>query len=128
MGFFSDIFNPKYVLKPKNMDLVIGGLRYQTEKATLIASQVWKYEKDYPDSELCGDFLYRTPNGRYFTQKQRQKLKLGTEQKFDDKKDVCRIESLTQTQSIDLYEKLPNKHVAFAEAFPSTGRTQIEDA
>ncbi len=59
-------------------------------------------------------FLFRTPTGNYFAQHQSS---------FPGER--TQLMSLDQSNSMTLYEKLPNKEVIFEEAFPGM---EIEDA
>ncbi len=128
-------------MKPRNMSAVIGGKRYRTESATLLAGgPAGKARLDQARAEpepilevrlggvevgafvLRGDwegigryaFLFRTPKGNYFVQYQ-----------SSSPGERDRLVPLDQSHAVTLYEKLPNKEVSFEEAFPGV---EIEDA
>ncbi len=128
-------------MKPRNMNVVVGGKRYRTETATLLASGPsgtehlgQKSAEPEPILEvrlggvelgallLRGNwerlgrhaFLFRTPNGNYFVQHQSS---------LPGERD--QLVPLDQSDAMSLYEKLPNKDVSFEEAFPGV---EIEDA
>jgi hypothetical protein len=100
-------------MKPRKMREVIGGKRYDTEKATLIAGN------DYWDGhnfERSGTntYLYRTPRGRYFA------VRLTCWQG-----DFDAIEPLSQPEAVELFENLRETRVEFEQAFPDV---TVEDA
>jgi hypothetical protein len=86
---------------------IIGGKRYSTATATLIAGD------DYWDGsnwERSGTntFLYRTPNGNYFTVFLTQ---------WQGQRD--NLEPIDAGRAQELYEfELPEHYVPFEEAFP----------
>lgn len=128
-------------MKPRNMSAVIGGKRYRTETATLLASgpsangrlgrtpaepepilEVRLGGVELGAFVLRGNwegigryaFLFRTPKGNYFVQHQSASAGQGD-----------RLVPLEQSEAITLYERLANKELSFEEAFPGVG---IEDA
>ncbi len=124
-------------MKPRNINVVIGGKRYRTETATLLASGPSGKEhlaEPEPILEvrlggvelgallLRGNwerlgryaFLFRTPKGNYFVQHQSS---------VSGERD--QLVPLDQSDAMSLYEKLSNKEVNFEEAFPGV---EIEDA
>jgi len=92
---------------------VVGGLRYDTEKATLIAHNVFW---DGSNWERYGrnTWLYRTPSGRYFAV-------YGTLWQGERN----RLEPLSVKDAVVLYEVLPEHEVEFEDAFPSV---EVQDA
>ncbi len=128
-------------MKPRNMNVVIGGKRYQTATATLLASgpsdkghlgQAGAEPEPILEVRLGGvelgalvirgnwerlgqhAFLFRTPKGNYFVQHQSS---------LAGERD--QLVPLDQGDAISFYERLPNKEVTFEEAFPGV---EIEDA
>ena len=89
------------------MQRIIDGIRYDTEKATLIAhDRYW----DGHNFERHGrnTYLYRTPNGRYFV----HKMTL-----WQGERDT--IEPVDADEARRLYERvLPEHEVEYEEAFP----------
>ena len=95
-------------MQPVEMTEVIGGKRYSTKTATLIASDLhW----DGHNFERRGrnTFLYRTPNGNYFVQRRSQwQGEPGTV-----------LEPVTPEDALDLWDNsLPEHEVDFEQAFP----------
>jgi hypothetical protein len=89
------------------MSRIIEGRRYDTETATLLADNVYW---DGHNMERSGRnaWLYRTPNGRYFTVS-------GT--LWQGERDTLAPVSLEEARR--LYENiLPEHAVAYEEAFP----------
>jgi hypothetical protein len=100
-------------MQPREMIQIIGGKRYNTETATLIAGN------DYWDGhnfERSGRqaFLYRTPKGNYFAS-----YLTCWQGELD------RLEPLAKDEAVTMFEQLPEKRVDFEEAFPGI---EIEDA
>lgn len=98
------------------MSQVIGGLRYNTETATLLSGNDWF---DGHNFERGGTqtFLYRTKKGAYFTQYQSQ-WHGGCDQ----------LEPVSQEEAIELFESHAahnENRVSFEEAFPGL---EIPDA
>jgi hypothetical protein len=98
----------KTIMHPqKDMEEIIGGKRYSVQAATLIASdEYW----DGHNHERGGrnTFLYRTPNGAYFTVNLTQ---------WQGERDS--LTPVTQAEAIELYEHtLPEHEVEYSEAFP----------
>jgi hypothetical protein len=101
-------------MKPIEWTKIIGKKRYSTKTATLIASDAYW---DGHNFERHGRniFLYRTPNGAYFT------VALTQWQGEQD-----RLETVTLEEAIVLYEGALTEHeVSYAEAFPGV---KVEDA
>ena len=88
------------------MQRIIDGVRYDTEKATLIAHDVFW---DGHNFERHGRnvWLYRTPNGRYFTVR-------GT--LWQGVRDT--LTPLSPEEARQLYERLPEQESPYEEAFP----------
>lgn len=91
----------------KDMEEIIGGRRYSVKAATLIASdEYW----DGHNFERGGrnTFLYRTPNGAYFTVNLTQ---------WQGERDS--LTPITQAEAIELWESSLSEHaVEYSEAFP----------
>jgi hypothetical protein len=85
---------------------VIGGKRYRTETATLIAHDAY-WDGHNWERHGRNTFLFRTPRGNYFVQHQTC---------WQGERD--RIEPLGRDEAIRLYEELPVKELGFEEAFP----------
>jgi hypothetical protein len=98
---------------PTNMRQIIGGKRYSTKDATVLASDAYwdghNWERHGRNTYLC-----RTPRGNYFA------VHLTRWQG-----ELDRIEALTTDQAQQLYEDLPEHEVEFEEAFPGA---PLEDA
>lgn len=100
-------------MQPRKMVEVKGGLRYNTETATLLAGD------DYWDGhnwERRGrnQFLFRTPNGRYFCQELTRW-----------EREIDRLVPVDQGTAINIFESLPEKRFSFEEAFPGV---EVPDA
>jgi hypothetical protein len=99
---------------PKNFSKIVGRKQYNTATATLIAdNEYW----DGHNWERHGrnTFLYRTPNGAYFTV---------TLTLWQGEQDT--LTPVTQTEAIELFEgPLTEHHVEYAEAFPGV---KVEEA
>lgn len=101
-------------MKPYEMAEIIGGKRYNTATATLIAHDAYW---DGHNFERGGRnaFLYRTPKGAYFVVYQTC---------WQGERD--RLQPITQEEAIELYEtKLPEHPVEYSKAFPGV---EIQDA
>jgi hypothetical protein len=88
------------------MNEVIGGKRYRTETAELIASDAY-WDGHNWERQGRNTFLLKTPKGNYFAQHQTC---------WQGEHDY--IEPLRRKEAIDLYESLQEKEVDFEEAFP----------
>ncbi|HHW15084.1 MAG TPA: hypothetical protein GXX28_09150 [Firmicutes bacterium] len=101
-------------MQPIEMTEVHEGRRYDTRKATLIASDAY-WDGHNWERRGRNRFLYRTPRGRYFVQHRTQ---------WQGERD--RLEPVSQNQALALWEnELPEHEVTFEEAFPGV---QIEEA
>jgi len=100
-------------MKPRSMQAIINRRRYDTDTATLLAGD------DYWDGhnwERGGrqTFLYRTPKGAYFAAHLTA---------WQGERDSLR--PLDLEEALELYARLPEHRVDFADAFPGV---EIEDA
>jgi len=97
----------------KRMMRIVGGKRYDTDKAQLLAKGVYfDGGANAPGRDMC---LYRTPNGRYFTV---------SWSIWQDVRDV--LTPVTEEEARALYEGPLRLHSAsYEEAFPDI---EIEDA
>ena len=93
-------------MQPIKMNVVIGGKRYRTETATLIASDAY-WDGHNWERHGRNTFLFRTPGGNYFAQYQTC---------WQGERD--HLEPLTKEEAIGLYEDLPEQEEDFEEAFP----------
>ena len=93
-------------MKPLSMVQVIGGKRYNTAKATLIAHDAYWDGHNF-ERHGRNTFLYRTAKGAYFA------LHLTQWQGEFDK-----IEPLTRDAAVSLFESLREHEVSWSEAFP----------
>lgn len=101
-------------MHPVKMTRIVGGLRYDTSKAILLAhDRYW----DGHNLERHGrnTFLYKTPKGRYFV------VRLTM---WQGERDT--LEPVTPDEARRLYEEfLPVHEVSYEEAFPNV---QVEEA
>ncbi len=95
------------------MTEVIGGKRYSTATATLIASDAY-WDGHNWERQGRNTFLFRTPNGRYF-----QQLRTRWEGENDGK-----LTPLELDEAVSLYETLREKRVRFEDAFPGVVITE----
>jgi len=100
-------------MQPISMNQVIGGKRYRTETATLIASDAY-WDGHNWERHGRNTFLFKTPNDNYFAQLQSQW-----------QGERARIDPLSKEDAISMYEILPEKAEDFEIAFPGT---TVEDA
>ncbi len=100
-------------MKPVHMREVINGIRYDTEKAELIADDCY-WDGNNFERHGRNTFLYKTPRGRYFAV--RQTL-------WQGERDY--LEPMTPEDARDLFESLPEKHMEFEDAFPGF---EVEEA
>jgi len=103
-------------MRPLEVSQVIGGRRYSTATATLLAGD------DYWDGhnfERQGTnlFLYRTPRGAYFVQ---------TRTSWEGSRhNDGQLSPVTQDEAIGLFESMREPRVTWEEAFPGVA---VEDA
>ncbi|MGA2671089.1 MAG: hypothetical protein ABSF21_06735 [Dehalococcoidia bacterium] len=100
-------------MQPLNMNWVVGGKRYRTDKATLIAHDAYWNGHSWEQGS-CNTFLFRTPNGNFFAQYQ---TLLPVE--------TGKIVPLVVDEAVSQYHSLYKKEVPFAVAFPSV---KVKDA
>lgn len=101
-------------MKPTSAVLVKGGLRYDADKATLVAGDDY-WDGNNWERQGRNTFLFRTPNGRYFCQRRTQ---------WQGEEDG-RLEPLDLDEAISLYERLREARETFEAAFPGAA---IEEA
>ena len=95
-------------MKRVKMTRVVGGLRYDTEKATLLAHDVY-WANDSWERGGHNRWLYRTPRGRYF-------VVTGT--LWAGERD--NLEPVPLEEAMRLYEGPLTEHeVPYEEAFPA---------
>jgi len=95
------------------MNQVIGGKRYNTETATIIASDAYWDGHNF-ERHGRNTYLYRTPKGAYFA------TYLTCWEGEND-----RIKPLAQDEAIKLFEDLQEKELDFEKAFPGV---KVEEA
>ncbi len=95
------------------MQRVIHGIRYDTEKATVIAHDVYWDGHNF-ERHGRNTWLYRTPNGRYFAV---------TGTLWQGERDI--LTPLSPEEARRMYEQLPEHEVPYEEAFP---HITIQDA
>ena len=100
-------------MKPVKMRKVIGGIRYDTEKATIIAHDCY-WDGHNMERNGRNTYLYKTPKGRYFAVY--QTLWQG---------ELDSLEPLEEYEAVYLYGQLPEHEVEFEEAFPNV---KVEEA
>ena len=100
-------------MEPKKMSQVLGGKRYRTEGATMLASDAHWDGRTY---ERLGrnTFLFQTPKGNYFMQLQTS---------WPGESDC--LSPLARDEALRLFEELPVNQVDIELAFPGL---EIEDA
>lgn len=98
----------------RQLEAVIGGRRYRTDGATLIARERWPDEEKPKDGGLATTLLFRTGGGRYFRQIQSHSTIIRDQ-----------IEPVTLDEARNEYLGMPVKELPLAEAFPDL---EIEEA
>jgi hypothetical protein len=104
------------IMRPRATTQVINRKRYNTETATLLASNAYWDGHNF-ERQGRNSFLYRTPKGAYFA------LHLTRWQGEHDT-----IEPLTQEDALDMYEGMAAHdmaEVSLSDAFPGV---EVEDA
>ena len=92
---------------PKEFSRIIERKRYDVKTATLIADNVYWDGSNFERSGR-NEFLYRTPNGSYFTVNLTQ---------WQGERDT--LTPVTQAEALELFEgSLSEHYVKYAEAFP----------
>ena len=101
-------------MHPAKMTRTVDRKKYSTETATLIADdEYWDGHNMERRGRNC--FLYRTPNGAYFTVNMTQ---------WQGERDT--LTPVTQEEAISLFEGTLTEHrVKYAEAFPGV---EVKDA
>ena len=99
---------------PKEFSAIIERKKYDVKTATLIADNVyWDGQNFERSGRNC--FLYRTPNGNYFTVNLTQ---------WQGERDT--LEPISQEEAIELYERELSEHeIDYSTAFPGV---KVEDA
>ncbi len=92
---------------------VIGGKRYNTATATMIASDAY-WDGHNWERRGRNTFLFKTQKGNYFRV---------TRTQWQGERDS--LVPLSQDEAIRLWEDLPEKGITFEEAFPGV---TVEDA
>lgn len=92
-------------MQPRMMSVVVGGKRYKTETATLLAHDAYWDGHNY-ERHGRNTFLFKTPRGNYFAQHQTL---------WQGERD--RLQPLSAEEARRLYEELPVHEVDFEAAF-----------
>ncbi len=87
------------------MEQIVNGLKYNTEKADLVASNEY-WDGHSRDRDGRNTYLYKTENGRYF---------LHHTTRWDGERD--HIEPVSPDEARQYYERLPDHGLTYAEAF-----------
>lgn len=99
---------------PENMTKIVNRKRYSTKTATIIADDCY-WDGHNMERHGRNTFLYRTPNGAYFTV---------TLTQWQGEQD--RLEPVTQADALELYEGPLSEHYgSYADAFPEV---EVKDA
>jgi len=88
------------------MSKVVRGKRYDTETATLLASDAY-WDGHNWERHGRNTFLYRTPKGAYFAVYQTL---------WQGERDT--LSPISQAEAMDLFEGMPEQVVTFEQAFP----------
>lgn len=100
-------------MQPRNMNWVVAGRRYRTDKSTLLAHDAYWNNYNW-EQDGRNTFLFRTRNGNYFAQ--HQSLVPG---------ETDSIKPLTRDEAMHLYHSLGKQEIPFAIAFPCV---RVQDA
>jgi hypothetical protein len=100
-------------MKPANFNEVIGGKRYNTETAEVIASNAYWDGHNWERSGR-NTYLYRTKKGGYFA------THLTC---WQGERDT--LEPLSQDEAVSMYESLQEHEIDFEDAFPGVA---VEEA
>ncbi len=87
------------------MKQIIEGVRYDTDKATLVASDDY-WDGSNRSRHGRNTYLYKSPRGRWFVLHVTQ---------WQGERD--RIEAVDEDRALELYEELPENEVEFEDAF-----------
>jgi hypothetical protein len=99
---------------PANFERIVNGKRYSVATATLLADNTF-WDGHNHERQGRNTFLYRTPNGAYFT------VNLTMWQGEADT-----LNPISESEAIELYETgLSEHHVSYELAFPTVN---VEDA
>ncbi|MCE5209886.1 MAG: hypothetical protein LLG42_16480 [Chloroflexi bacterium] len=99
---------------PKEFSRIVNRTRYSVQTATLLAHDAYWDGHNFERSGR-NEFLYRTPNGNYFT------VNLTC---WQDEQNT--LTPVNQDEAIDLFENGLSEHeVTYAEAFPGV---EVKDA
>lgn len=111
-GWMEDLRRIKKVLNPGEslqnhspMQAIISGLRYDTEKATLLAHDRY-WDGNNHDRQGRNRYLYKTAKGRFF---------LHTTTRWQGERDS--ITPIPEEEALAWWEDLPEKEVDYVEAF-----------
>ena len=99
-------------MQPRNMNWVVAGKRYRTDKATLVAHDAYWNNYNWEQGGR-NTFLFRTSRGNFFAQ--HQTLAPG---------EADNIKPLEISEAMHLYQSLHKKEVPFVVIFPCA----VEDA
>lgn len=99
-------------MQPRNMNWVIAGKRYRTDKATLLAHDACWNNHNWENNGR-NTFLFRTSHGSFFAQ--HQTLVPGESDS---------IKPLDVAEAMHLYHSLQKKEVPLVIAFPSAALAQ----
>lgn len=95
-------------MNPLSKSCVVGRKRYNTDTATLLASDCY-WDGSNWERHGRNRFLYRTPNGAYF-------MHFRTQWQGEDD---GRIEAVEEDDAVELYGGLHEHEVEFEVAFPT---------
>jgi len=99
---------------PENFTRIINRKKYSVQAATLIAHDAYWDGHNF-ERHGRNEFLYRTPNGNYFTVNLTQ---------WRGEQDT--LNPISQSEAIDLFETGLTEHeVSYSKAFPSV---EVQDA
>ena len=96
-----------------NMSKIVGGRRYSTKTATVIASNEY-WDGQNSDCNGRNTYLLRTPNGNYFT---------AMISMWEDERSG--LDPISEDEAIELYEELSEHEREYEDAFPDQ---KIEEA
>ena len=103
-------------MKPLDVVQVIGGRRYSTATATLLAGDDY-WDGHSHERQGTNRYLFRTPRGAYFTQ---------TRTCWDgSQQNDGRLTPVTIDEAMGLFESMREPRVTWEEAFPGIS---VEDA
>lgn len=100
-------------MHPGDWNEVIGGKRYNTDNADLIADDAYWDGHNF-ERRGRNTFLFKTEKGNFFQV---------TRTQWQGERDA--LTPLTQDEAITAWEELPEHYIPFEEAFPGV---KVEDA